>query len=339
MSIRPGYQTGSSGGGAWGEITGTLSNQSDLQTALDTKVDENASITGATKTKITYDTKGLVTSGADATTADFADSSNRRYVTDAQSTVLGNTSGTNTGDQSATPISVAQNTHGFAVGDVIKSSGSANAYAKAQADSVADAEVVGIVTTVTDANNFIYTTQGIITAGVPTDTAGVLYYLSPTSAGGLTSTEPSTNGQVIKPVLVILQSATRALFVNYRGMLINAAIAGTYTPTLTGVANVGASTAYVCQYMRVGSVVTVSGQVDIDPTTGVSTTTQLGISLPVASSLSATTQVAGTCCSPSIVAQSGGIYADATNDRAQLDFKAADPNNTIWYFNFTYLVV
>lgn len=58
----------------------------------------NGAITGATKTKITYDTKGLVTAGADATTADIADSSNARYCTDAQKTVIGNTSGTNTGD-------------------------------------------------------------------------------------------------------------------------------------------------------------------------------------------------------------------------------------------------
>jgi hypothetical protein len=83
---------------AWGGVTGTLSNQTDLQNALDGKVDENSAITGATKTKVTYDQKGLVTAGADATTADIADSTNRRYVTDAQSTVIGNTSGTNTGD-------------------------------------------------------------------------------------------------------------------------------------------------------------------------------------------------------------------------------------------------
>jgi len=83
---------------AWGGVTGTLSNQTDLQTALDGKVDENTAITGATKTKITYDEKGLVTAGADATTADIADSSNKRYVTDANLTVIQNTSGTNTGD-------------------------------------------------------------------------------------------------------------------------------------------------------------------------------------------------------------------------------------------------
>jgi hypothetical protein len=65
----------------------------------------NASITGATKTKLTYDAKGLVTAGADATTADIAPSSDRNYVTDAQkSGVLSNTSGTNTGDETATTI-------------------------------------------------------------------------------------------------------------------------------------------------------------------------------------------------------------------------------------------
>lgn len=75
-----------------------------IQTQLDSKVDENAAITGATKTKITYDAKGLVTAGADATTADIADSTNRRYVTDAQLVVIGNTSGTNTGDNAVNSL-------------------------------------------------------------------------------------------------------------------------------------------------------------------------------------------------------------------------------------------
>ena len=81
--------------------THAISDVTGLQTALDGKVDENAPITGATKTKITYGANGLVTAGADATTADIADSSNKRYVTDAQLTVIGNTSGTNTGDQTS----------------------------------------------------------------------------------------------------------------------------------------------------------------------------------------------------------------------------------------------
>ena len=62
----------------------------------------NSAITGDTKTKITYDATGLVTAGADATTADIAPSTNRNYMTDAQAGVLSNISGVNTGDQTIT---------------------------------------------------------------------------------------------------------------------------------------------------------------------------------------------------------------------------------------------
>lgn len=91
---------------------GNVDNTNDLnkpisnatQTALNGKVDENAPITGATKTKITYDAKGLVTGGDDATTADISDTLNKRYVTDADLTKLSNTSGTNTGDETGLSI-------------------------------------------------------------------------------------------------------------------------------------------------------------------------------------------------------------------------------------------
>ena len=72
-----------------------------------TPVESNSAIVSATKTKITYDTKGLVTVGADATTADIADSSDKRYVTDAQLVVIGNTSGANTGDETSSSIVAA----------------------------------------------------------------------------------------------------------------------------------------------------------------------------------------------------------------------------------------
>jgi len=75
-------------------------------TSLTSKMTGNTAITGATKTKITYDAKGLVTAGTDATTADIADSSNKRYVTDAQLSTLTNTSGINTGDQIALTVPV-----------------------------------------------------------------------------------------------------------------------------------------------------------------------------------------------------------------------------------------
>jgi hypothetical protein len=62
-------------------------------------VASNTAITGATKTKITFDSKGLVTSGTNATTADITASTNKNYITDAQVTVLSNTSGINSGNQ------------------------------------------------------------------------------------------------------------------------------------------------------------------------------------------------------------------------------------------------
>ncbi len=126
------------------------------------------------------------------------------------------------------------------------------------------------------------------------------------------------------------------------GQLTTANISGlaasTYTPTLTGVANVAASTAFACQYLRVGSVVTVSGKLDVDPTAG-ATQTQLGISLPVASNFGAAEQCGGTAFAPTPT-YSGGIYADAANDRAQLDFTTVvDAANRSWTFSFTYLIV
>ena len=70
-------------------------------TAIGLKVTANAGITGATHTKITYDSKGLVTAGTDATTADIADSTNKRYVTDAQILAFHGVNDVNTSSASA----------------------------------------------------------------------------------------------------------------------------------------------------------------------------------------------------------------------------------------------
>lgn len=112
---------------------------------------------------------------------------------------------------------------------------------------------------------------------------------------------------------------------------------GTYTPTLFNTTNVAASTAYSCQYLRVGSVVTVSGKVDIDPTaTGF---TVLGISLPVASNLANGNELGGTAAAPGIAGQCAGILADSANDRAVLEWTAVDIANQSWAFQFMYRVI
>jgi hypothetical protein len=48
-----------------------ISTSGTIQQQLNSKVNSNSAITGATKTKITYDSKGLVTAGADITIADL----------------------------------------------------------------------------------------------------------------------------------------------------------------------------------------------------------------------------------------------------------------------------
>jgi len=115
---------------------------------------------------------------------------------------------------------VAQAAHSLAVGDVVKCTG-ANTYAKAQADSAANAEVAGIVSVVTDAANFTLLMGGYWAhANVPAVAAGTVVFLSPTSAGGMTSTEPSTAGQVSKPLGIVVENAAKMLVFNMRGVVL-----------------------------------------------------------------------------------------------------------------------
>lgn len=117
---------------------------------------------------------------------------------------------------------------------------------------------------------------------------------------------------------------------------------GTYTPTLTNVANVAGSTSAVCQWMRVGNVVTVSGSISIDPNVGGFTITTFGISLPIASNFTGVSQCGGTAVRSTTIVTSlfegGRIYADAVNDRAECQFMANDTANLPMSFQFTYLV-
>jgi hypothetical protein len=115
-------------------------------------------------------------------------------------------------------------------------------------------------------------------------------------------------------------------------------VAGAYTPTLFNVANLRASTAFSCQYLRVGGVITVSGRVDVDPIT-TATDTQLGISLPIASALANAGECAGSAWAPTLTSEGGAILADVANGRATLQWKAVDVTNTARYFSFTYRVI
>jgi hypothetical protein len=113
---------------------------------------------------------------------------------------------------------------------------------------------------------------------------------------------------------------------------------GTYLPALTNVANLAASTAFTCQFLRVGAVVTVSGRVDVDPTAGATLTT-LGISLPIASAFANAFECAGSGVSPAFAGQCAAVLGDVANGRASLQWTSADVTNQPLFFSFTYRVL
>lgn len=122
------------------------------------------------------------------------------------------------------------------------------------------------------------------------------------------------------------------------GTSIGSIVSSTWTPTLTNAANLDASTASECQYIRIGNTVTGSCRVSVDPTTTV-TSTQLGISLPVASNFGAVEDAAGSCAATGIAGQSAGIIADATNDRMEMRWLAGDVTNQPMSCSFSYQVI
>lgn len=119
---------------------------------------------------------------------------------------------------------LTQASHGFSVGDAIYYSTTGSAYAKSKADAEATAECEGIVSAV-DGNDFTLTLHGWI-SGLTGLTAGE-QYVSPTTAGALTTTEPSTAGHVSKPVMFATSSSGG--YVNImRGMVIASSSVATH---------------------------------------------------------------------------------------------------------------
>lgn len=134
------------------------------------------------------------------------------------------------------------------------------------------------------------------------------------------------------------QQAADKVWKNFSANINNTVVAnGTYTPVLTNVTNVSSSTAYSCQWVRIGNVVTVSGKVDIDPSAAV--LTELGMSLPVASAMTAQENLGGTAATAAAASVIGTIRADATNDRAAFVFVASVTlANDSYFFTFSYLI-
>jgi hypothetical protein len=200
-------------------------------------------------------------------------------------------------------------------------------------------------------------------------TQGDTLYLSTSVSGGYTRVKPvSPNHLVIVGFVVRVHASVGEIFVkvdngyeidelhnvyapspaNGNTLIYNSTTSrweanshiasGTYTPTLTNVTNVAASTAAVCQWMRVGTTVTVSGTVQIDPTAAGNTV--LNMSLPVASNFTAATQAGGTF-STTTAGQSdnGSIIANSASDVFEFRLNAVNIANATYAFSATYRVL
>jgi len=120
---------------------------------------------------------------------------------------------------------------------------------------------------------------------------------------------------------------------------LTAQAAGTYSPTFTAGANVDGTPAQNgdFQYLRLGSLVIVTGRVGVDPTADGGTTTTLGISLPVASDLADSSDLIGM---GTLATQDGAvIIGDDTNDRAEMTFLAQSTASEDWKVFFMYQIL
>lgn len=103
---------------------------------------------------------------------------------------------------------VTQTAHGFSVGNVLYWMGSA--YAAAQANVITTSVVIGVVSFVTDGNNFSLAQAGVVT-GLSGLVTGTQYYLSASVAGATTSTPPGAAGSYIIDILYALSSTVAIL--------------------------------------------------------------------------------------------------------------------------------
>lgn len=116
---------------------------------------------------------------------------------------------------------------------------------------------------------------------------------------------------------------------------------GTWTPTLTGVANVdGTPTLLHSTYHQIGSVVYCQLTLSVDPT-ATATQTEVGVSLPVASNFTGSNDASGQGAGSTGNGKAVYVQAisDSTNDRATVIFESASTSASIITVSFQYNVL
>jgi hypothetical protein len=194
----------------------TIAGASAGGTVTNVSITNNGNITGTVSTATTTPTLAIDLANTAVTPGTYGSSSLIPVVTvDAKGRVTTLTTASASGGGSSTSIPISQVAHGFAVGNIVRLSGT-DTYTKAQANSAANAEMVGMVSSVLSADAFTLTMDGQVT-GLSGLTPAEVYFLSPTTAGAITATAPTTVGQIKKPVFYA-QSATAGVVYNMLGI-------------------------------------------------------------------------------------------------------------------------
>jgi hypothetical protein len=105
-----------------------------------------------------------------------------------------------------------------AVGDFVRMDG--NFLAKASPDSIANAQVLGLVESIDGADAVVITSGPFSNIfGLSGLTTGDVYYLDPNSAGDVTNTDPTnTNGILDKPVFIATSATSGVIIPDFAGI-------------------------------------------------------------------------------------------------------------------------
>jgi hypothetical protein len=116
---------------------------------------------------------------------------------------------------------------GYSFGSVVRVT--STGYTLARADNPDSAEVVGVISSLETAYSIVTLTGRIngnfTSVAGGTLSPGCVYFLSPSAAGQITTTEPSTIGYVSKPVILGL-GQTAGVVLQYRGNYLNGSAGG-----------------------------------------------------------------------------------------------------------------
>lgn len=204
-------------------------------------------------------------------------------------------------------------------------------------DTISSDNAVIFIDVVQDTNN------DVVTSGFPSTHTnlvigfGLPLYLTDANALGFDPTGLAivTSDQT-QEAIAELDAATDAVTTDVAALpLLDS---GTYTPTLTDVANVSSSTSYDARWIRIGNQIQVVGRCAIDPTSA-TTLTRWRVSLPVASDFASDNDAAGVAVGDLSDESAAHGFADTANDEIEFSAYPVDIAQHVYSFSFMYTVI